>query len=414
MKQAEPKASVLPRTVESRKLIALREATLSQKPVSIGPRRTDSPHEFYRYPARFSPEFARAAIEAFTKPGEIVLDPFVGGGTTLVEAMRTGRQGVGADLNELATFVSEVKTSVLNEADLFLLKRWVRMLTSRVDLSRPIPPLDDWRARGYLKDIDSLATQEVRSQIALAIDAVGLLPQESQRKFARCIILRTAQWALDMRTEIPSSAEFVSAMSDHGASMLKAARSFSEELSDNHFVPVVLNQRSPGLADRLVKEASPRLILTSPPYPGVYVIYHRWKMNGRREIPAPYWIANQNDGLGMSSYTMSAKSGPHFDAYFRLLKDAYIDLRRIARPNTVLVQVVGFNNVSAQFDRYLETMQEAGFEEAFLSELGTAEDGRLWRSVPGRRWWSTTTTLKDSAPSTATEVVLIHRAAPND
>jgi hypothetical protein len=27
-------------------------------------------HDFYRYPARFSPLFARAAIEAFSKPGD--------------------------------------------------------------------------------------------------------------------------------------------------------------------------------------------------------------------------------------------------------------------------------------------------------------------------------------------------------
>src|SRR5688572_5448436 len=49
-------------------------------------------HTFYRYPARFSPIFARAAIEAFTSPGDLVLDPFMGGGTTLVEASSIGRQ----------------------------------------------------------------------------------------------------------------------------------------------------------------------------------------------------------------------------------------------------------------------------------------------------------------------------------
>lgn len=43
-------------------------------------------HNFYRYPARFSPQFARTAIELFSKPGDVVLDPYVGGGTTIVEA----------------------------------------------------------------------------------------------------------------------------------------------------------------------------------------------------------------------------------------------------------------------------------------------------------------------------------------
>ena len=57
-----------------------------------------------------------------------------------------------------------------------------------------------------------------------------------------------------------------------------------------------------GLADKLreIDAPKPKLVLTSPPYPGVYVNYHRWKLRGRREIPAPYWIAGREDGNGMS------------------------------------------------------------------------------------------------------------------
>jgi hypothetical protein len=84
---------------------ALREAAESRTYVSLGQRRTSSPHEFYRYPARFSPAFAAAAIECFTNPGELVLDPFVGGGTTAIEAMRLGhRSGTLLDPKRVATF----------------------------------------------------------------------------------------------------------------------------------------------------------------------------------------------------------------------------------------------------------------------------------------------------------------------
>src|SRR5665213_2369691 len=51
-------------------------------------------HGYYKYPARFSPRFARATIETFTKPGDICFDPHVGGGTTLVEAIAAGRDGL--------------------------------------------------------------------------------------------------------------------------------------------------------------------------------------------------------------------------------------------------------------------------------------------------------------------------------
>ena len=53
-------------------------------------------HDFYRYPARFSPLFARMAVELFTRPGDTVLDPFAGGCTSLVEALAAGRNAIGS------------------------------------------------------------------------------------------------------------------------------------------------------------------------------------------------------------------------------------------------------------------------------------------------------------------------------
>jgi len=68
-------------------------------------------HNFYRYPARFSPLFARQIIRLYSRPGETILDPFMGGGTAIVEAIAIGRKAIGVDLNSLAHFVATVKTS---------------------------------------------------------------------------------------------------------------------------------------------------------------------------------------------------------------------------------------------------------------------------------------------------------------
>jgi modification methylase len=50
------------------------------------------------HPAKMLPAIARHAITAYTQPGELVLDPMCGIGTTLVEATRLGRDAVGVEL----------------------------------------------------------------------------------------------------------------------------------------------------------------------------------------------------------------------------------------------------------------------------------------------------------------------------
>src|SRR5713101_6875689 len=66
-------------------------------------------HRFHSYCARFPSEIVEAALKKYTKPGESVLDPFCGSGTTLVACLAHGRTAVGADIDILAGLLTEVK-----------------------------------------------------------------------------------------------------------------------------------------------------------------------------------------------------------------------------------------------------------------------------------------------------------------
>jgi tRNA G10 N-methylase Trm11 len=52
------------------------------------------------HPGKMLPALAREAISRFTQPGELVLDPMCGIGTTLVEAAHLDRQAVGVELEQ--------------------------------------------------------------------------------------------------------------------------------------------------------------------------------------------------------------------------------------------------------------------------------------------------------------------------
>src|SRR5947209_5286090 len=83
-----------------------------------------STHTFYHYPARFSPQIARTVIEVFSEDGDWVLDPFMGGGTSVIEGLSLGRRVIGVDLNALAHFVATVRTTPLSAGDALALCAW--------------------------------------------------------------------------------------------------------------------------------------------------------------------------------------------------------------------------------------------------------------------------------------------------
>ncbi len=75
-------------------------------------------HGLHKYPAKFFPELPRWLIQKYSKPGSIILDPFMGSGTSNIEAMLLGRHSVGIDVDPFAKFLTKVKTTKLNVNEL--------------------------------------------------------------------------------------------------------------------------------------------------------------------------------------------------------------------------------------------------------------------------------------------------------
>ena len=62
------------------------------------------------HPCRFVAQIPAALIGLLSKPGDVVLDPFVGSGTTLVEARRLGRRPIGIDINPISILLCRSET----------------------------------------------------------------------------------------------------------------------------------------------------------------------------------------------------------------------------------------------------------------------------------------------------------------
>lgn len=68
-------------------------------------------HEWYRFVLSFPPHLVRDCLERFgIRPGQRVLDPFCGTGTTLIECKRAQIESVGIEANPVVHFAARVKT----------------------------------------------------------------------------------------------------------------------------------------------------------------------------------------------------------------------------------------------------------------------------------------------------------------
>ncbi len=365
-------------------------------------------HNFYRYPARFSGTFARAAIEAFTQPGDLVMDPHVGGGTSLVEALALGRDAVGVDISSLAEFIASVKTTVYSEDELTTLDAWVSRLQSSIDMRNPSIRSADYFERGYYKHLDHPRRWRTRKAVEQALGCAMTLPGRLE-DFGRCVVLRTAQIALDGRKSVMPIPTMRKLIGQHAMEMIEGARRFRADVASHAYSPKVqiLFRSAAGVEDdeRLASLRAPRLVLTSPPYPGVHVLYHRWQVGGGRETAAPFWIAKKLDGSGSSYYTMGDRKAFALQGYFEKVGATMSSVVRLCDQSTVVVQMLAFGEPEWQLPQYLETMEAAGLREVFLPSLSGERDGRLWRSVPNRKWYSD----QRGATPGSQEVVLLHR-----
>ena len=194
--------------MESQAGDALLDAIITKDPVS------GYTHNFYRYPARFSPLFVREVIRQYSRPHHMVLDPFMGGGTAIIEALAMGRAAVGVDLNSLAHFVTTVKTTPLSIHDI-LLREWLK-------------DLQTMRRRGVSEIIQPVRNlpRPVQGVWADLMEQADWLPLERQRHFVRCALLKTGQWAIDCKNSIPSARETFNQFAENLTEMMQGVEDF--------------------------------------------------------------------------------------------------------------------------------------------------------------------------------------------
>ena len=308
------------------------------------------------------------------------------------------------DISSLATFIAKTKLTVLSRKDIELIKQWsfetIAALNCKIIIERPT----DWIDHGYQRNFNDSTTWPIRKLIESFLFQIQSNNFSTRiDNFLRCALLKTSQWALDNKKIIPSAKDFRLKLMENILQMCNGALEYSLAFkqADKTIKTICINKPSYQIEkeNKIKKLASPKLILTSPPYPGVHVVYHRWQIHGRKETPAPFWIANSLDGHGLTHYAMGSRHQKDLKDYFSNILMTFKSIKNVCNTDTIIVQMLAFADASWQFPKYLETMNLAGFQEIEVNKE------RLWRDVPNRKWYAN----KKGKIQSSKEVVFFHK-----
>lgn len=235
----------------------------------------DSLASIHPYPARFIPDIPRELISALgCDKGAVVLDPFCGSGTTLLEAQRAGFESVGIDLNPIACLISSVKTKELPPEFLpvayDVYEQAKNTFDGCVDIPT-IPNLDHWfkpdvqkALSSLLKHIDEQSDINLKNALKLSLSSiiVRVSNQESDTRYAAVDNNYTAN--------------------DVFGSFLTACNKTHEAKRGNRVNLKCSKIRNQDILSVLASDFDKPvgLVITSPPYPNAYEywLYHKYRM----------------------------------------------------------------------------------------------------------------------------------------
>ncbi len=242
--------------------------------------RTKHVHSLHPYLGKFIPQIVEVFLHRYFRPGDCVYDPFVGSGTTLVEANAFGAAAVGCDISAFNCLLTRVKTAEYSLGALGLALRGVleqTPLTSEVVTTEDASEwLRIWYSERALREL--LAYECVASELLddPAWDVARIVLSRAARS-AR----RTTHFDLDFPRQpvtgpywchkhkrtcrpVDEAMKFLRRYTDD---TLRRMREFAAIRSDQS-VEVIH-----GDARRADLGLEPSGIITSPPYPGL-IDYH--------------------------------------------------------------------------------------------------------------------------------------------
>ncbi len=371
-------------------------------------------HALHAFAAKFPPQLPRVFIRGLTKPGDAVLDPMMGSGTTIVEALAEGRQPIGFDIDPLSVRLVHAKTlpvdihevnakgrEVLNEA--------LKHMRDMSLLDRRLESFFDENTKKFIDYWFLPSTQRELMALVLAIQKIDdtVLRRFLELTFSSIIVTKSGgvSIARDLAhtrphrdgTKVPKNA-----IEQFSIRLRKNAISMAQ-LDGDIERPLV----SFGDAKRMpLASNSIDLIVTSPPYANAidYMRAHKfslvWFQKSVAELGELRAAYIGSERVGRNGYGQLPETADRIVAtiealdrskarilrkYFLEMSDALSEMHRVLKRNAAAVVVVGtsvMRGTNVQTHKCLaDVASQQGFE---VVGIGRRALDRNRRMMPAR------------------------------
>jgi len=362
-------------------------------------------HPMCSYLASFPAALTHAFIARYSRPGDVVLDPFSGRGTTPLQACAEGRIGVGNDLNPFAHLLTASKVEPASAAEaktrLIALRlrwageadAWFATALRVLGASGPGGALVPAAGSGLRPGEPGALVETVPTEVALSFHP---------RTFAQLLFVRTTL-RLDDRVDRflaaaitgilhGKSATYLSEVMPNTFSMApryvrdfvartdfrspqrdvfacldaKLGRLYREPLPPVRGIALLGDARDAGLRARgaLAARGLPdrvRLVVTSPPYLRVVKYgYYNWLRT---------WFL----GFDAAAIDAALDDAHHKTAYLQFVRDSLEGLRPALADDAVVVLVIG----DVEADRGRRISHGIGLADAVWESAGAPAGYRL-------------------------------------
>ncbi|WP_053168404.1 DNA methyltransferase, partial [Planococcus glaciei] len=292
-------------------------------------------HSIHPYPAKFIPQIPRKAILEWTNKGDVVLDPFCGSGTTLLESILHGRRAIGVDNNSVACLVSEAKIADYTKADIMELNNFL-LYIEQLDIKgwdevEAIIPqyknLEYWFSDLAIIELGKLnglieklhGNSKVLSQAIFSSIIVRVSYQDSDTRYAR------------------KEYEYVKGKAhDYFKKKLRKVIKNLETIVNVSKESAVVYQID-GRNLKNIKDEEVNMIVTSPPYLNAYD-YHKYHRHRIHWIDGDVELARDKE---IGKHDTFTRPNANADLYFEDMTKCFIEWKRVLKTKGKLLIVIG-------------------------------------------------------------------------